>query len=1086
MWEKNLNQKLLLIGLVIVVGAVCLYPPSQKLRGGLDIAGGVSLIFEINDEGASEMDNLAEEMKRLLQKRVDPTGVYNLVWRVHGRNRLEVQMPLPPPSVKEKRRAYADALEALFQSNVTRGQMVAALSLGGEEREQALTKLAGGSAERLALLREAAEAFDVHAVALEAYRRGPEAPPTASASQPASAPATLIELEDDLNHAEEVLEDAYSSFMATNLNQDRFKEILGMDKNSDLRKNSLADFEKRFPDLTNKIEAAVEAYDAWSQTRGYLDGAADLQRLLRGAGVLEFRILAEPDASNPTKYNAYRTQLAERGPKSVEGDEFGWFKVDNPLNFFNLSSPAALADFDPQESSYVVAQYENDYYVLAHLGTEFGLLGGKNKTWQLRGASADRDSHGRRCVAFALDVVGGALFEELTRKHIGEPLCILVDDIAYSAPNIQTKIRERGQITGEFSLEKVSYLIQTMQAGSLPGRLKETPISERTIGSSLGATNRDTAFRAGVIGIITVAVFMAVYYMVSGLIANVALLLNIVLVLAIMAFLRANFTLAGIAGVILTIGMSVDANVLIFERMREEKERGSSLRLILKNGYEKAFSTIIDANITTLLTCVILYYVGSEEIKGFGLTLGWGIVISMFTALFVTRTIFALLVKYGLIKEVPMLKFIGVPRVDWYAKRKFFVPLSIIVVAGGLGLLAMRGTQDLLDVEFRGGVTAEIEVKPPAEGEEPLDDVKIAELLGQTGATIVADADRLAQAEVQPVSGAPGMYRVRMPAAGDRETAHEAALLEAMLTEPLEDQKWLQRGGVQRENDAGTITIRVQGDVDAGQLQEFIRGLPELVQAAGNNIADSSVSSVIEEGFGAQAGKYWSITTTARNRRLVQYALEDAVGDRLQAQERIEYIFRGDETGRPFPVLDRRLEDVIPGADLPATASAVSLAEFRDGVAMYLEELNPPQSVDPKVSGSLPDRLRNMRLQPGFQDQPWRVPKFVGLKRAEGQDENGGPLYSSIVILVADDDYRYSDDPDLWYTGLAQPELNLVTTALDTDQALRKVSQFKPQIAQRSKTQALLAMLLSWAMIIGYLWIRFGRPVYGIAGVLSP
>ena len=374
-------------------------------------------------------------------------------------------------------------------------------------------------------------------------------------------------------------------------------------------------------------------------------------------------------------YNAYRTQLAERGPKMVEGDEYGWFKVDNPLNFFNLNSPAELAKFDPHDpaaSHYVVEKYNNDYYVLGKLGAENGLLGGPNKNWQLRGARIDRDSRGRRCVDFWLDVVGGALFEELTRKNIGHPLCILVDNVAYSAPNIQTKIRERGEITGDFSLEKVSYLVQTMQAGSLPGRLKDTPISERTIGSSLGATNRDMAFRAGVIGIITVAVFMAIYYLVSGFIADAALLLNIVLVLAIMAFLRANFTLAGIAGVILTIGMSVDANVLIFERMREERERGSSLRLILKNGYEKAFSTIIDANITTLLTCVILYYVGSEEIKGFGLTLGWGIVISMFTALFVTRTIFALLVKYGLLKEVPMLKFIGVPRIDWYSKRKFF------------------------------------------------------------------------------------------------------------------------------------------------------------------------------------------------------------------------------------------------------------------------------------------------------------------------------------------------------------------------------------------------------------------------------
>ena len=223
-------------------------------------------------------------MKRLLQKRVDPNGVYDLVWRVHGRNRLEVQMPLPPPDVKEKRRAYGDALTALFASNVSRGEMLAAISLTGEERTQALTNLARGSADRLTLLQAAAEAYDAHATALEAYRRGPEAPPAEATAEAASPPVkTQLDLEDDLNDAEEAFDNACSAFMATNLNRDRFEEILGMDANSEVRKNSLADFEARFPEQKDKIEAAVAAYGAWNKTRGYLDGAADLQRLLRGA-----------------------------------------------------------------------------------------------------------------------------------------------------------------------------------------------------------------------------------------------------------------------------------------------------------------------------------------------------------------------------------------------------------------------------------------------------------------------------------------------------------------------------------------------------------------------------------------------------------------------------------------------------------------------------------------------------------------------------------------------------------------------------------------------------------------------------------
>jgi SecD/SecF fusion protein len=180
-----------------------------------------------------------------------------------------------------------------------------------------------------------------------------------------------------------------------------------------------------------------------------------------------------------------------------------------------------------------------------------------------------------------------------------------------------------------------------MEGGTLPARLKDTPLSERTVGSSLGEANRDARCQAGL------------YRrdrghprddrLLLGLrpVANVALSLNVLLVLLAMAMLNARITLDGIAGVILAIGMAVDANVLIYERMREEKERGASLRMIIKNGYDKALSTIFDSNITTLLTCVIIYYVGSEEVKGFGLTLGWGIVLNLFTSIFVTRTLFA-------------------------------------------------------------------------------------------------------------------------------------------------------------------------------------------------------------------------------------------------------------------------------------------------------------------------------------------------------------------------------------------------------------------------------------------------------------
>ncbi|HUU96538.1 MAG TPA: protein translocase subunit SecD, partial [Phycisphaerae bacterium] len=827
MWEKNLTQRLVLIGVVLVLAAWLLYPPKDRLRPGLDIAGGVELVFEIQEEEGERYPNLAEDMKRLLQKRVDPDGVFDLRWQVHGRNRLGVTMPLPPKDAAKLRDDYVNAREALFAgANIRRSALEQALRETPENRAQKLMELADGSAERERLLQEAARRRDEYVAALKAQQAGPPAtqpatvptteptaaPTTGPTSAPASAPTasapttepaevvTQEELDLRVLDAEDLWRDAVEAVLETNIDPNRFQETLELDQKSPIRDTALKDLRKQYPQLEGQISTVVEMFDAWRGKRGFLDGPADLRRLLKGAGVLQFRILAEPSAENTTKYDQYRDELHEHGQRPPRpGDAEGWFLIDNPLAFFNLDSQAQLKERakDPKTSfsAMVADTYRGQWYVLAKLDQQDGLLASNPRRWQLKRAYSDRDGRGRLCVDFTLDVVGGDIFQELTRNNIDKPLCILVDDVAYSAPNIKSRIGQQGTITGDFSREKVNYLVQTMQAGALPARLKDTPISERTIGSSLGETNLHKAFVAGVAGVIVVALLMITYYLVSGAIANVALLMNIVLVLAAMAMLGARFTLAGIAGVILTIGMTVDANVLIFERMREEKARGSSLRMVIKNGYDKALSTIIDANVTTLLICVIIYYVGSEEIKGFGLTLGWGIVMSLFTALFVTRTVFSLLVKYHLISDIKMLQLIGVPKINWYAKRKFFIPLSLIVVVSGMSLLLTRSRKDVLDVEFLGGVNAEVELTQAG-----MTDVDLTEQLKLVGQAISASGERLGQATVEPVVTEPGLFRVMVPEVS-------AGRLAALLTEPLEDAGLLQRGGIDAHGGSNEITV---------------------------------------------------------------------------------------------------------------------------------------------------------------------------------------------------------------------------------------------------------------------------------------
>ncbi|MBI5864907.1 MAG: protein translocase subunit SecD, partial [Planctomycetes bacterium] len=700
MQDRSLKQRLMLIGAIILVGVLLITPPSKRLLPGLDIAGGTSLIFEIEEEPGENNPLLAEQMKELLQRRVDPQGVYDLVWRVVGRNRLEVQMPLPPAENARLKEEFQKALDDLSARNLKPSQISAIGAAPAESREAEMNKLLDDSAvkdylsktysgdelnkhltrlaevqdQRRKDLQEAVAAADAREMALAAVRAALATQP--AGSQPSDEAYQAIRTK--LSDAEADVADANEALFKHNIDLTSLRDVLDMDEKAKPRKDGLAERRSTYAHLEPQIAAVVEKYDGWRAKRVLLEGSADLIRLLRGAGVLEFRILVEPPpADNVTKYDRYREQLAREGPRPQQNDTEQWFRIDNPLSFFTLNTLAELNKLDPKTFPYhVIDKKGSDWYVLSSRKPEDGLLAtkGGGRPWKLVGAHASRDQRGRPSVNFQLDAVGGSQFRELTRRNIGRQLCIFVDDVAYSSANIQSEIGTSGEITGDFSADKIRYLIQTMQAGSLPGRLKDTPISERTIGSSLGEENLRQALFAGLVGLALVLVVMIGYYAVAGMVANVALLMNVLLVLAAMAMLGARFNLAGIAGVILGVGMAVDANVLIYERMREERERGSSLRMIIKNGYEKAFSTIFDSNVTTLLTCAILYYVGSEEIKGFGLTLGWGVVLNLFTAVFVTRVVFTVLTRYNLIKDLKMMKLIGVPNIDWYGKRRIFIP----------------------------------------------------------------------------------------------------------------------------------------------------------------------------------------------------------------------------------------------------------------------------------------------------------------------------------------------------------------------------------------------------------------------------
>jgi len=276
-------------------------------------------------------------------------------------------------------------------------------------------------------------------------------------------------------------------------------------------------------------------------------------------------------------------------------------------------------------------------------------LSGKNL--ETANYEPDSDRPGSFRVAFSLDRAGASQFARVTERNVGRQLAIVLDNQIFSAPVIQQRIGGgSATITGSFTAEEANDLAIILRAGALPASMKI--VEERTVGPSLGHDSIAKGFRAGIWGFIAVIVFMLVYYRASGLIANVALIFNLVIVLAVMASRHATLTLPGIAGLILTVGMAVDANVLIYERIREELRTGAKVRRAIQAGYDRALSTIVDANITTLITAGVLYIFGTGPIKGFAVTLTLGILASMFTALIVTRIIFDLITSNRQIEKL--------------------------------------------------------------------------------------------------------------------------------------------------------------------------------------------------------------------------------------------------------------------------------------------------------------------------------------------------------------------------------------------------------------------------------------------------
>jgi SecD/SecF fusion protein len=780
--------------LVLLLSVLLFYPPAQRLKPGIDLAGGTTLTYEVQVQPGRDVEAAIEDTIAVLRQRVDPQGVMNLVWRPVAGTRLEVQMPAAGPEVRRLREAYLAEREQLLDSELTAQALTSMVEAQGDARQREIDRLAP-FADR-GLLVDTAEAYDALQDATPAYRTTQEAHREASAALEGLGPdATADErgalraqsetLLKELIAATEAYEDARVAYqsaraavLAQRVSPSLVEAVLAqpdepVDGGPSERRLALDRLKADHPGRLADIDELASAYADYEAVKGPLDDPNDLKALLRGSGVLEFRIGAIP-GGEPDDVQKYRDRLEDQGPNAGRTEPWRWFKIDDLPQFAERPEQMDRLRADPvayfaNERGLVVQAFGPDIYVLLS-NTPGSSITQNDPDWKLVAAARGADQNNLPAIDFTLNPQGGALMYNLHQTHVGRQMAIVLDGSVVSAPVLQPPsrpgayIRERGMISGGrggFSQDELSYLLRTLRAGSLDATLSEEPISEKTFDAAIGQDNIDAGFNAAVSALIIVAIFMVLYYFGLGLVANLALVGNVCLILGLMSLLNATFTLPGIAGIVLTIGMAVDANVLIFERIREELDRGADTPTAVRIGFDKAFSTIIDANVTTFITCVVLYYTATAEIKGFATTLMVGILATLFTCLFGSRVIVEMALVYGKVRRLPVLpstvtavgKALS-PSVDWLRMRWAFFIVSAALMVGGIATAVTRGV-DMLDIEFRSGTQVSFELKP---GERlPIGDARdrLRDAGQRLGNPLIAEADVVAQGGTND-AGSPG------------------------------------------------------------------------------------------------------------------------------------------------------------------------------------------------------------------------------------------------------------------------------------------------------------------------------------------
>jgi len=1019
---QKLGRTLILILFVLGVCAWAIIPPSERLRLGKDLRGGVSMVYTVRMPEGADREAVLMQVIEVLKNRVNPTGVLDITITPQGVDRIEVVMPLPSPEVRALQVAFAEAVDEV----IARGQIRAidleeALRAGNAPQRFGSEGIIG---EQVVELQEAyARSRALRGELQEVIFAGAD-------------PDEVDRLERQIATVELAEERLRGEVLERNIDEGRLRRALGLATEGPVqtdaqgrarqdeqgrpvlgpspRESELAVIRNEFPHLTSLIEQAVESHDAYMARRTSLDDPEDLKRLLRGAGVLEFRIAvrnSSPEGVNPPQL---REQMQQSGPEHTDSPVARWFPINDLKQWYSGPAELALLEADPvsffaSARDLVAAESRGEIYLLLYTSPSKSLTHTEGTRWSVNNVTREVDQLGRPAVGFELDAAGGRRMSRLTGPHVDQPMAIVLDGEVYSAPRLMGSIARRGQITGTFSEAELSYLVRVLAAGSLEARLSPEPISTSILGPSIGGDNLRRGLEACVVSVIAIGIYMIGYYFFAGVVANFSLLCVGLIVFGGMALIDGTFTLPGLAGIALTIGMAVDCNVLIYERIREEMVNNKEdLRTAIRISFKRAFNTIIDGQLTNLIVCLVLVRVATTEVKGFAVTMIIGVLGTLFSSLVIVRLIFTVYSEKLGIRKLPMLPTVVPaihrtlePSIDWMGKRYAFYTFSSIMLVLCVALMASLG-RGMFDTEFRGGVAMTMTTRA-ATPNEPADPA--------SGRLLIA------RAEIEEKIRAIGLAN---PDDGVLSELRNASVLTV--------------GSVTPDFEATTFQVKVANPRGIGDEED---------------ISDRVVSAVVAE-----------------------------FRDRLDTVP--ELTFRGadstDHTNFTFPIERDRLGDVI---GRPMYGDPVGA--FRGGVVVLLDDITPPVTIDAAT-----ERIRRMRRQPDFTAYIDRDVRVVGLDRATEVADDDQPTFRSVAVLVADRDVDATRvDLSFWDSALALPEWRLISDAMRQGSSLDQVSSFSSAIARTLSAQAIVAVVLSIMGITAYVWFRFSSLRYSVAALAA-